>query len=70
MNATSRPYRPRPQGGANAEEMSATQGGNAADPKTAATLRFALQLVEARAGLARPGARAGRSEASCSAIGP
>lgn len=34
--------------GASAEEMSATQGGNAADPKTAAALRFALKLVEAR----------------------
>ena len=34
--------------GASAEEMSAAQGGNAADPKTAAALRFALQLVEAR----------------------
>jgi uncharacterized peroxidase-related enzyme len=34
--------------GASAEEMSAAQGGDAADPKTAAALRFALQLVEAR----------------------
>ena len=34
--------------GASAEEMSAAQGGNAADPKTAAALRFALKLVEAR----------------------
>lgn len=34
--------------GASAEEMSAAQAGNAADPKTAAALRFALQLVEAR----------------------
>ncbi|WMD21530.1 carboxymuconolactone decarboxylase family protein [Achromobacter seleniivolatilans] len=34
--------------GASAEEMSAAQAGSAADPKTAAALRFALQLVEAR----------------------
>lgn len=34
--------------GASAEEMSAAQGGQATDPKTAAALRFALQLVEAR----------------------
>ncbi|MGS1009124.1 carboxymuconolactone decarboxylase family protein [Achromobacter anxifer] len=34
--------------GASAEEMAAAQGGDAADPKTAAALRFALQLVEAR----------------------
>jgi len=34
--------------GASAEEMSAAQGGDAADPKTAAALRFALKLVEAR----------------------
>lgn len=34
--------------GASAEEMSAAQAGTAADPKTAAALRFALQLVEAR----------------------
>ncbi|WP_148715750.1 carboxymuconolactone decarboxylase family protein [Chitinolyticbacter meiyuanensis] len=34
--------------GASAEEMSAAQGGSSADPKTAAALRFALQLVEAR----------------------
>ena len=34
--------------GASAEEMSAAQGGNAADPKTAAALRFALKLVDAR----------------------
>ncbi|HEY9272748.1 carboxymuconolactone decarboxylase family protein [Achromobacter sp.] len=34
--------------GASAEEMSAAQGGEAADPKTAAALRFALKLVEAR----------------------
>ncbi|MBO9327663.1 carboxymuconolactone decarboxylase [Achromobacter xylosoxidans] len=34
--------------GASAEEMSAAQDGRSADPKTAAALRFALQLVEAR----------------------
>lgn len=34
--------------GASTEEMSAAQGGQATDPKTAAALRFALQLVEAR----------------------
>lgn len=34
--------------GASAEEMAAAQGGQATDPKTAAALRFALQLVEAR----------------------
>lgn len=34
--------------GASAEEMSAAQAGQATDPKTAAALRFALQLVEAR----------------------
>ncbi|MBO1015817.1 carboxymuconolactone decarboxylase family protein [Achromobacter sp. SD115] len=34
--------------GASAEEMSAAQGGDAADPKTATALRFALKLVEAR----------------------
>ena len=34
--------------GASAEEMSAAQGGEAADPRTAAALRFALKLVEAR----------------------
>ena len=34
--------------GASAEEMSAAQGGNAADPKTAAALRFARELVAAR----------------------
>lgn len=34
--------------GASAEEMSAAQAGTAADPQTAAALRFALQLVEAR----------------------
>jgi hypothetical protein len=34
--------------GASAEEMAAAQGGDAADPKTAAALRFALKLVEAR----------------------
>lgn len=34
--------------GASAEEMSAAQAGDAADPKTAAALRFALKLVEAR----------------------
>lgn len=34
--------------GASAEEMTAAQDGQATDPKTAAALRFALQLVEAR----------------------
>lgn len=34
--------------GATAEEMSLAQGGKSTDPKTAAALRFALQLVEAR----------------------
>ncbi|RSF00297.1 carboxymuconolactone decarboxylase family protein [Achromobacter aegrifaciens] len=34
--------------GASAEEMAAAQGGDAAAPKTAAALRFALKLVEAR----------------------
>lgn len=34
--------------GASAEEMSAAQAGESADPRTAAALRFALQLVEAR----------------------
>lgn len=34
--------------GASAEEMMAAQDGQATDPKTAAALRFALQLVEAR----------------------
>ncbi|QKH36540.1 carboxymuconolactone decarboxylase family protein [Achromobacter pestifer] len=34
--------------GASADEMSAAQAGDAADPKTAAALRFALKLVEAR----------------------
>lgn len=34
--------------GASAEEMSAAQGGQSEDPKTAAALRFALRLVEAR----------------------
>jgi uncharacterized peroxidase-related enzyme len=34
--------------GASAEEMSAAQGGESTDPKTAAALRFALKLVEAR----------------------
>ncbi|MFE0844035.1 carboxymuconolactone decarboxylase family protein [Achromobacter insolitus] len=34
--------------GASAEEMSAAQDGNAADPKSAAALRFALKLVDAR----------------------
>jgi uncharacterized peroxidase-related enzyme len=34
--------------GASAEEMSAAQNGDAADPKTAAALRFALKLVDAR----------------------
>lgn len=34
--------------GASAEEMAAAQGGDATDPKTAAALRFALKLVEAR----------------------
>lgn len=34
--------------GATADEMSAAQGGQSADPKTAAALRFALQLVESR----------------------
>ncbi|NMK44750.1 carboxymuconolactone decarboxylase family protein [Achromobacter sp. Bel] len=34
--------------GASAEEMAAAQAGQATDPKTAAALRFALQLVEAR----------------------
>lgn len=34
--------------GASAEEMSAAQDGQSSDPKTAAALRFALQLVEQR----------------------
>ena len=34
--------------GASAEEMSAAQGGESTDPKTAAALRFALRVVEAR----------------------
>jgi len=34
--------------GATADEMAAAQGGQSGDPKTAAALRFALQLVEAR----------------------
>lgn len=34
--------------GASAQEMAAAQDGQAADPRTAAALRFALQLVEAR----------------------
>ena len=34
--------------GASAEEMAAAQRGESADPRTAAALRFALQLVEAR----------------------
>jgi uncharacterized peroxidase-related enzyme len=34
--------------GATAEEMSVAQDGKSADPKTAAALRFALQLVDAR----------------------
>ncbi|MBB1594392.1 carboxymuconolactone decarboxylase family protein [Achromobacter sp. UMC46] len=34
--------------GASAEEMTAAQDGQSTDPKTAAALRFALQLVEAR----------------------
>jgi len=34
--------------GATAEEMSAAQAGQSGDPKVAAALRFALQLVEAR----------------------
>lgn len=34
--------------GASAEEMAAAQNGESADPKTAAALRFALRLVEAR----------------------
>lgn len=34
--------------GASAEEMSAAQGGASTDPKTAAALRFALTVVEAR----------------------
>lgn len=34
--------------GATAEEMAAAQAGHAADPKTDAALRFALQLVEQR----------------------
>ena len=50
--------------GASAEEMSAAQGGNAADPKTAAALRFALKLVEAR-GPGRRCRRAGRAGRRC-----
>ncbi|KCV32413.1 peroxidase-like protein [Bordetella bronchiseptica SBL-F6116] len=34
--------------GASAEDMAAAQDGGSADPRTAAALRFALQLVEAR----------------------
>ena len=34
--------------GASAEEMSAAQGGESADPKTAAALRFAVKLVNER----------------------
>lgn len=34
--------------GASAQEMAAAQGGQSTDPKTAAALQFALQLVEAR----------------------
>ena len=36
------------QAGATDDELSAAQSGQSADPKTAAALRFALQLVEAR----------------------
>jgi len=34
--------------GASADEMAAAQGGESSDPRTAAALRFALQLVESR----------------------
>jgi uncharacterized peroxidase-related enzyme len=34
--------------GASAEEMSSAQGGESADPRTQAALRFALKLVDAR----------------------
>ena len=36
------------QAGASAAELSAAQGGESADPRTAAALRFALKLVDAR----------------------
>ena len=38
--------------GASADEMSAAQAGNSTDPKTAAALRFALQVVESRGQIA------------------
>ncbi|MGB3433300.1 carboxymuconolactone decarboxylase family protein [Achromobacter sp.] len=47
--------------GASAEEMSAAQGGDAADPKTAAALRFALKLVEARGQVSEADVRAVRA---------
>jgi uncharacterized peroxidase-related enzyme len=47
--------------GASAEEMSAAQGGQSADPRTAAALRFALQLVEARGQVSAADVQAVRS---------
>ncbi|WP_206858253.1 carboxymuconolactone decarboxylase family protein [Lysobacter changpingensis] len=38
--------------GASSEEMTAAQGGESQDPKTAAALRFALRVVEGRGGIA------------------
>ncbi|MDG4869968.1 carboxymuconolactone decarboxylase family protein, partial [Guyparkeria sp. 1SP6A2] len=40
--------------GASADEMSAAQAGESADPATAAALRFALKLVEQRGRVAQP----------------
>ncbi|WP_447921962.1 carboxymuconolactone decarboxylase family protein [Achromobacter aegrifaciens] len=47
--------------GASTEEMSAAQAGNATDPKTAAALRFALKLVEARGQVAEADVQAVRA---------
>ncbi|MFJ1300671.1 carboxymuconolactone decarboxylase family protein [Pseudomonadota bacterium AL_CKDN230030165-1A_HGKHYDSX7] len=47
--------------GASADEMSAAQAGNSADPKTAAALRFALQVVESRGQIAEADVEAVRA---------
>jgi uncharacterized peroxidase-related enzyme len=47
--------------GATADEMSAAQGGQSNDPKTAAALRFALQVVEKRAQVSKDDVQALRA---------
>lgn len=51
--------------GASADEMSAAQSGQSTDPKTAAALGFALQLVEARGQVSAAEVQAVRSAGFC-----